>query len=287
MFKDIKVKFLTLILLLSLSVSAQNRRALVIGLGEQEDKTWAKINGDKDVALVKSYLSDAGYNDIRTLVNKEATKSNIVREFEKLTDVCRKNDIIYIHFSGHGQQMKDFNNDEADKFDESWIPYDAYMKCCARDNGSRHLNDDEINNLLYKLQEKIGNNGKLLVVVDACHSGDSSRGQKNETYRGTKDRFYPSVTAANVYNNTSEEDWIIISACKDYQRNAELSTEEGQYGKLTYALYSYLKIKGRNAVSNYRLYNYLCNFFDKNRGALQQTPVLKGVLSRFNITDIL
>ena len=33
----------------SLQLSAQTKRALVIGVGEQADKSWAKINGDKDI----------------------------------------------------------------------------------------------------------------------------------------------------------------------------------------------------------------------------------------------
>lgn len=35
---------------------AQTRRALVIGLGQQEDKAWGKINGDKDVLYVDKIL---------------------------------------------------------------------------------------------------------------------------------------------------------------------------------------------------------------------------------------
>ena len=50
-------------------LQAQTRRALVIGLGEQEDKSWAKINGDKDVPYVKEMLIKSGYKDIVTLVN--------------------------------------------------------------------------------------------------------------------------------------------------------------------------------------------------------------------------
>ena len=48
-----RIRIITYIfLLLSLSVSAQTKRALVIGLGEQQDKAWNKINGDKDVPFV-------------------------------------------------------------------------------------------------------------------------------------------------------------------------------------------------------------------------------------------
>ena len=48
------------LLLLSLSVTAQTKRALVIGLGEQQDKAWNKINGDKDVPFVQAMLKNAG-----------------------------------------------------------------------------------------------------------------------------------------------------------------------------------------------------------------------------------
>ena len=47
-------------LMLSLSATAQTKRALVIGLGQQEDKEWNKINGDKDVPYVLGYLKKAG-----------------------------------------------------------------------------------------------------------------------------------------------------------------------------------------------------------------------------------
>ena len=46
------------LLLLSLPVQlhAQTKRALVIGLGEQQDRAWKKINGDKDVPFVQAML---------------------------------------------------------------------------------------------------------------------------------------------------------------------------------------------------------------------------------------
>ncbi len=56
---------INLLLLLSLPMLlyAQTKRALVIGLGEQQDKAWNKINGDKDAPLVqvqqKSHASTA------------------------------------------------------------------------------------------------------------------------------------------------------------------------------------------------------------------------------------
>ena len=60
------------LLLLSLSVSAQTKRALVIGLGEQQDKAWNKINGDKDVPLVQGMLKSAGFKSVTALVDDSA-----------------------------------------------------------------------------------------------------------------------------------------------------------------------------------------------------------------------
>lgn len=53
-----------ILLLLSLSVSAQTKGALVIGLGEQQDKVWNKINGDKDVPLVQGMLKSARFKSV-------------------------------------------------------------------------------------------------------------------------------------------------------------------------------------------------------------------------------
>ena len=66
-----RIRIITYIfLLLSLSVSAQTKRALVIGLGEQQDKAWNKINGDKDVPFVQAMLKNAGFKSVTTLVNR-------------------------------------------------------------------------------------------------------------------------------------------------------------------------------------------------------------------------
>lgn len=263
----------------SVQLSAQTRRALVIGIGEQEDKSWAKINGDKDVPLVQQMLQKAGYTDIRTLVNKQATKAGIVTAFKKLTAQCAVGDIVYIHFSGHGQQVTDVNGDETDGWDEAWIPYDAYLRYDEkRYKGEKHLIDDELNTLLTAIRNKIGDSGKLLVVVDACHSGDSSRGEDiDETVRGVKDEFVIPVTRKGTARKAPER-WLTLSACKDYQLNQEMKSPK--VGKLTYALYT-LSEKGSVTIEAVQM------FMQRNRGRYAQTPVQTGETEKYNISDFL
>lgn len=263
----------------SLQLSAQTKRALVIGIGEQADKSWAKINGDKDVPLVQQMLHKVGYTDVRTLVNKQATKAGIISAFKKLAAQCTDGDIVYIHFSGHGQQVTDVNGDEGkeDGWDEAWIPYDAYLKYDAkRYKGEKHLIDDELNTLLTAIRNKIGDSGKLLVVVDACHSGDSSRGDDiDETVRGVKDEFVIPVKRRGTARKAPEQ-WLTLSACKDYQLNQEMKNPK--VGKLTYALYT-LSEKGCVTIEAVQM------FMQRNRGRYAQTPLQTGETSKYKISD--
>ena len=187
----ISIVCIILLLTVSLAVSAQTRRALVIGIGQQEDPGWGKINGDRDVSLVEEMLKNAKFKmgNVKKLVNQQATKAAIVNALKSLASQSKRGDMVYVHFSGHGQQMKDVHNDEKDGLDECWIPYDAYRKPCDKDRGEKHLTDDEVNYYLNAIRDKIGDSGKMLVVIDACHSGDATRGDEDEVVRGVEDIF--------------------------------------------------------------------------------------------------
>lgn len=297
-----------LLLLLSLSVTAQTKRALVIGLGEQQDKAWNKINGDKDVPLVLAILKSAGFKSVTTLVNRQATKVGIVEAFKRMTASCKHGDVVYIHYSGHGQQMTDVHNDEKDGLDECWIPYDAYRKASATYHGEKHLTDDELNVYLNAIRHKIGARGKLLVVIDACHSGDGTRGEDDEIVRGVEDTLvvdsqnarglYETFEAIksffmgdngkeNVINAKAKplaERWITISACRSDQVNVEMKSPA--VGKLTYALWK--ELKNSDKVNNDEFMRRIRKFVNRNTSSRPQQPEMTGEdINKYNITDIL
>ncbi len=229
-----------LFVLLSISVGA-TRRALIIGIGDYPQETgWKKINGDKDIPLVEETLTANGFQtaNIVTLCNRQATCSAIKKELGSLISKSQKGDYIYIHFSGHGQQITDLNGDEEDGFDEAWIPYNAqYAYAKGKYEGQNHLVDDQLNQYLHRLREKIGANGKIIVIADACHSGGGSRAEEDEgcVIRGTADAFViPNPKKTNTATLYPVE-WTFISACKPYQKNQEYNGN----GSLTYALYQY------------------------------------------------
>ena len=304
------IYYTLLLLSVSPSLQAQTRRALVIGIGQQEDKAWGKINGDKDVAYVAEMLKGAMYKEenITRLVNRQATKVGIVGAFKRMVASCRQGDMVYIHYSGHGQQMTDVHNDEKDGLDECWIPYDACRKASATYHGEKHLTDDELNVYLNAIRNKIGAKGKLLVVIDACHSGDGTRGEDDEIVRGVEDTLvvdsqnarglYETFEAIksffmgdngkeNIINTKAKplaERWITISACRSDQVNFEM--KKPAVGKLTYALWT--EQKKSEKVSNEEFIRRIRKFVNCNTTSRLQQPEMTGEdIGKYNITDIL
>ena len=283
-----------LFLLLSLSVTSQTKRALVVGLGQQQDKAWNKINGDKDVSIVQGMLKSAGFKSVTTLVNQQATKAGIIGAFKRMAASCKQGDVVYIHYSGHGQQMTDVHNDETDGLDECWIPYDAYRKACKTYHGEKHLTDDELNVYLNAIRDKIGAKGKLLVVIDACHSGDGTRGDEDEVVRGVEEVF-EAVKSLIIGDNDKEkvinqkakplaERWITLSACKSDQVNIEMKNPA--VGKLTYALW--MELKNGDKINNEEFIKRIRKFVNRNTSSRPQQPVMTGNdKDKYNITDIL
>jgi hypothetical protein len=228
-----------MLLLLGCTIQLEaTKRALIIGIGTYpEESGWNVISGDKDIAIVEKTLLANGFkqDDIAVLANNQATHNAIVHSIETLVQSSQKGDIVYIHFSGHGQLITDTNGDEPNCFDESWIPYDArkeYTKGIYE--GENHLVDDQLNAMLHQLRIKVGQTGKIIVIADACHSGGGSRDEDEDNIRGTGNAFVLPQKAEFKAQNRAE-DWIFISACKAYQFNQQC--KDTKYGSLTYAIY--------------------------------------------------
>jgi hypothetical protein len=234
-------KFICIMLLIAAScnLSYATKRALVIGIGNYPKASgWAKINGDKDLPIVRDMLLANGFQskDIVELKNESATADAIRKALDALVSKAAKGDVIYIHFSGHGQQITDLHGDEEDGFDEAWIPIDAQFSYAkGKYEGENHIIDDQLNQWLSQLRSKVGATGKITVVADACHSGGGSRGDEDETeyvVRGTSDAFVIPGNTKPFSGEVGTIDWIFISACKSYQCNYEYKGT----GSLTYAL---------------------------------------------------
>ena len=238
---------LFIFLLLSGLANAQNKLALVIGIGDYpEESGWCKIHGDNDISIVTEMLEVNGFEQVQILSNKAASKRGIMEALNNLSKKASLGDVVYIHFSGHGQQITDLDGDEPDGYDEAWIPYDACKDYSGKYQEQNHIVDDELFDFLNQLRTKVGDNGKIIVVSDACHSGSGSRGDEDEdVVRGVQERFeVPAERNAGSVKRESTA-WLFVSACKAYQNNFEYRDNQGNY----HGMLSYLLWENRAAMS--------------------------------------
>lgn len=278
--ESIAIIFVFLILMQGYCTSVHaTKRAIVFGLGKYQDQSWSTIHGDRDADIVKNMLIKNSFTDIKVLKNENATKKNMVNAFVELTKRCKLGDVVYIHYSGHGQLMTDLDGDEADlwtgkhrNWDESWIPYDAYMNYCKEDRGEKHFCDDEVAAYLLEIRKKIGAKGEIVVVIDACHSGDSTRGKGKECVRGVDTNFCIPKVPEMPKRKHIEEKWLTISACKPYQLCFE--KRNPQVGKLTYILCSIGK--KLFTLNNKELHALINREMKKDPPRIPQNPVVSG-----------
>lgn len=234
------------------TIEAKNR-ALLIGISQYSSKyNWNAISGTNDIDLIKAGLK--GFT-IKELRNEKATYSNIIKEFENLIQQSKPADIVYIHFSGHGQPVEDYDGDETDGWDEAFVPYDAGDKYVAGVyEGEKHLVDDTLNGLLERLRVKLGPKGFLYVVIDACHAGEQFRGEEEDDeapVRGSiigisknDKHFVAKLNNVKHYPITPEKaksNIVMMEACRSYQVNREIKRDEKFYGPLSYSVYLVLK----------------------------------------------
>jgi len=229
------------------AVNAQRKRAFLVGISHYDTALtgyqWNNINGVEDVNLLGSVLKNQGFT-ATTLLDEQATFGNIVSRITQFINKTKKGDIVYLHFSTHGQPVEDQNGDEEDGWDESIVPIDAYkLYKKGLYEGQKHLTDDLLNKYIKKLREKIGSTGFLYVVIDACHAGTSSRAN-DETIRGThvgltsnNKVFKPSINKKSHYRieaSAKLSDVLFIEACRSDQVNTEIKVDGKRFGPLSY-----------------------------------------------------
>ena len=250
------VLIISLFFLISTVASAQRKRAFLVGISHYDTALtgyqWNNINGVEDVNLLSPILKEQGFS-LTSILDDKATYQNITTQLASFINKTRKGDIVYLHFSAHGQPVEDVDGDEEDGWDEAIIPIDAYkLYKKGTYEGEFHLLDDQLNKYVKKLREKIGATGYLYVVIDACHAGTSSRAN-DETVRGTKvgftcnnKVFKPSTQKKSHYKiETASKlsNVLFLEACRPDQVNTEIKVKDKRYGPLSYNIAKALQTK--------------------------------------------
>jgi len=143
------------------SVEVGEYFGLVIGIDEYTGEWPMLKNAVNDAKGVADLLSSKyTFQYMKTLYNKDATRDNILKEFELLLQNVKENDNVLIYYSGHGEYIQ--NMDKG-----FWVPADASAKSI-----SKYISNEDIRSFLTGIRSK-----HTLLVTDACFSGDIFRGK--------------------------------------------------------------------------------------------------------------
>lgn len=249
---------------LGFAVMVAKNTALLIGIGNYNPAAtgWSKLHGNNDVSLLETKLKAKGFF-VSHLTDSKATKNNIKAALTRLVGSVSSGDIVYLHFSGHGQLVADMNNDEQEGLDQSFVCYDAcfspnYKVSGKSYRGQNHFIDDELFPYLNNLKRKVGKKGQVIVVFDTCYSGGEDRGEQSDepdpesdvewtqTTRGTDDEFRVDSSAkAYLRSIAKPADYAsdggnitIISACESDKKNYECKEKHSgrKYGSLSFCI---------------------------------------------------
>ena len=114
----------------------------------------------KDSEAITALCREMGF-EVVALHNEQATVEMIVATFTGLAQDLKSGDCLLVHWSGHGTQVPDRNNDEPDALDEASLCY------------NRILTDDQIGRLLDNFVEGV----EIVMLHDVCHGQDMGRSE--------------------------------------------------------------------------------------------------------------
>jgi len=172
------------------------KKALLVGINKYpkaDDRLLGCVN---DVLAMQGVLTEIfqyATSDLKILLDRDATKQNIVNGLKWLAEGGAEAAVRVFHYAGHGHSLPDDNEEDEDGTDEALVPYDYEQK--------RNIIDDELK-VIYKSFPAASN---LTLIMDCCHSGSI---QRRSTKKKATYRFVP---------NTHKERLAIAAARKKFR----------------------------------------------------------------------
>lgn len=222
--------------------------AVVIGIASYSHMPVLRYTDDdayRMYAFLKSPEGGALADEqIRVLVDEDATKAKITATMGEVFGQAGPNDLVLLYFSGHGLKG-------------SFLPIDF-------DGYNNKLFHDEINAIFKESPAKY-----KLCIADACHSG-SLFAMKSGTVENALANYYKSLAQADPGT-------ALIMSSKSNETSLESSG-------LRQGVFSHFLIRGLkgeadesqdNVVSVQELYNFI-NENVRSYTGMRQSPVIKG-----------
>ncbi len=251
--------------------------AVVIGVSDYAEVKDLQYATDDAIAVAR-WLLDSGVaaDHIRLLLDREgpqaeldglqarrATLVNVREALGWLRRVSKPDDLVLVHFSGHGFQGPDDDGDENDGLDEFFILWDT-LNAAKEDTA---LRDDEFGDALDRIESQ-----HVVIFFDGCYSGGLSRSLPPSA-RPVSDR-------PDLFSDFSVEGRLVFSASAEAQDAFE--SDQLRHGIFTYYLVDGLRgaadANGDRRVTAWELYEYVAATVparaELERGAAQNPQLL-------------
>ncbi len=259
---------------IDLEIRKKQTWAVIVGVSEYKN-TGLNLNfADKDAMLYAEFLKsplggNLDENHLSVLLNKQATKNNIIKALREKFSQAIDEDIIIFYMASHGQP---------DPLGEEvfFLTTDADTKNITQ----TALAQSDIES--YFQQSRAG---KKIWLTDACHSGSVGLA------KGLRGGPVNSLTNKLLGESTrSLASLIILTASSARESSLEDTKWGGGHGVFTYHLVEGLKGKANKNDNKYvsirELYEYVYNNVSLDTNG-QQHPELKGVFdNRFPLSIV-
>lgn len=230
-----------------MATTQPNLYALLIGINEYHPESGVSpldgcINDVKamETFLKKHYADLIPARGIKKLLNKRATRANVIRAFQShLIKKAQPGDTALLYYAGHGsfnESLEVFKQFDGKDQDETFVCYDSRL------DGNYDLADKEIAVLLSRINKDVD----IVVIADSCHSGSITRDVvkppvKSRFYRGRigeraldsyllkKDDFYADMLETTGKISIPNSRHLLLSGCDRGQESLETFDKRGLF----------------------------------------------------------
>ena len=232
-------------------MSKRNVYALLIGINEYPIPHHRLHGCVGDMEVMKEYIEGRFNKEdydlhIQTLKDQEATRQAVIDGFLNHLTQAQENDIVFIHYSGHGSQIPaapEFAHLEPDGLEETMVCWDSRLP------DGKDLTGKERSYLIWKVAQ---NNPHIILLIDSCHSGNSTKETDTETMsrmaeQGNVGMKLEEYVGYEEYENRNGNifppvgDHILLAACQDQETAKETNMGGVRGGVFTHSLLNTLK----------------------------------------------
>ena len=279
-------------------MSVPQRRALCIGIDEYPFlKPWEQLRGCvNDARLAADVLRttfEFPAEQVRLLLNQEASREGILAAFDALVHETGEGDVVVVHYSGHGSWAWNDDGGAEDGKDETIMPWDSGRGS----HPNLDILDNEIHLFLVALTQRTPH---VTFVFDSCHSGGITRevgGGRARAVQGAArgDRQPPRVRPEAVARTRGAGGggarsgpsgfmsglgarYVLVAGCRNEEKSYEYPGDAGvDHGALSFHFYGALA--AMSATTTYadvfeRVYAAVTGANDR------QHPQLEGAVDR-------